>query len=102
MKFVVRENVSGKIGTYEKRFIVPDLSADTSGLKTSTIVFSNQREALKAAVGAAEKLTTKTVSANLLIDGDTKVMPNVGDTKIFRRRQNLFVTVALAATLVIA
>jgi len=92
MKFVVRENVSGKIGTYEKRFIVPDLSADTSGLKTSTIVFSNQREALKAAVGSAEKLTTKTVSANPLIDGDTMVMPNVGDTKIFRRRQNMFVT----------
>jgi len=92
MKFVVRENVSGKIGTYEKRFIVPDLSADTSGLKTSTIVFSNQREALKAAVGSAEKATTKTVSANPLIDGDTMVMPNVGDTKIFRRRQNMFVT----------
>ncbi len=92
MKFLVRENVTGKMGTYEKRFIVPDLSADTSGLKTSTIVFSNQREPLKAAVGSAEKLNTKVVSANPLIDGDTKVMPNVGDTKIFRRRQNLFVT----------
>jgi VWFA-related protein len=92
MKFLVRENVTGKMGTYEKRFIVPDLSADTSGLKTSTIVFSNQREALKAAVGSAEKLTTKTVSANPLIDGDTMVMPNVGDTKIFRRRQTMFVT----------
>ena len=43
-------------------------------------------------MGSAEKLTTKTVSANPLIDGDTKVMPNVGDTKIFRRRQNMFVT----------
>jgi VWFA-related protein len=92
MKFLVRENVTGKMGTYEKRFIVPDLSADTSGLKTSTIVWSNQRESLKAAVGAAEKLTTKTISANPLIDGDTKVMPNVGDTKVFRRRQNMFVT----------
>jgi VWFA-related protein len=93
MKFLVRENVTGKMGTYEKRFIVPDLSADTSGLKTSTIVYSNQRESLKAAVGTvADALKTKTVSANPLIDGDSKVMPNVGDTKIFRRRQNMFVT----------
>ncbi|HEY1758988.1 MAG TPA: VWA domain-containing protein [Bryobacteraceae bacterium] len=92
MKFLVRENVTGKMGTEIKSFFVPDLSADTSGLKTSTIVYSNQRESLKAAVGAAEKLTTKTVSANPLIDGDTKIMPNVGDTKIFRRRQNMFVT----------
>jgi hypothetical protein len=27
-----------------------------------------------------------------LIDGDTMIMPNVGDTKIFRRRQNMFVS----------
>ncbi len=92
MKFLVRENVTGKMGTYETRFIVPDLSADTSGLKTSTIVFSNQRAPLKSAVGSAEKANTKTVLADPLIDGDTKIMPNIGDTKVFRRRQNMFVT----------
>ncbi len=31
MKFLVRENVTGKMGTFETRFTVPDLSADTSG-----------------------------------------------------------------------
>ncbi len=92
MKFLVRENVTGKMGTYETRFIIPDLSADTSGLKTSTIVFSNQRAALKSAVGSAEKLNMKTVVADPLIDGDSKIMPNIGDTKVFRRRQNMFVT----------
>ena len=49
MKFLVRENVTGKMGTFETHFIVPDLSADTSGLKLSTIVLSNQRELLKSA-----------------------------------------------------
>jgi VWFA-related protein len=90
MKFLVRENVTGKMGTEERSFIVPDLSAETSGLKTSTIVLSNQRESLKAAVGSAEKLNVKTVSANPLIDGDSKVMPNI--THVFRRRQTMFVT----------
>ena len=90
MKFLVRENVTGKMGTFETRFIVPDLSADTSGLKLSSIVWSNQREQLKAAVGEAGKLVKKDVAANPLIDGDQKVMPNI--TRVFRRRQNLFVT----------
>jgi VWFA-related protein len=90
MKFLVRENVSGKMGTFETRFTIPDLSADTSGLKTSSIVWSSQREPLKAMVGAAEKLSKKDVAANPLIVGDEKVVPNI--TKVFRRRQNLSVS----------
>ena len=31
MKFVVRENITGKMGTFDTKFTVPDLSADTSG-----------------------------------------------------------------------
>jgi VWFA-related protein len=90
MKFLVRENVSGKIGTFETRFIVPDLSADTDELKLSTVIWSNQREPLAAAVGAAERVNRRYAAANPLIDGDQKIMPNI--THVFRRRQNLFVT----------
>ena len=90
MKFLVRENVTGKMGTFLYDFIVPDLSAETSGLKLSTIVLSNQRSAIKAAVGAAGPADKKDVAANPLIDGDQKTMPNL--TKVFRRRQNMFVT----------
>ncbi len=90
MKVLVRENVTGKMGTYVRSFIIPDLSADTSGLKLSTVVYSNQREALKAAVGAAGPANKKDIAANPLIDGDQKIMPNI--THLFRRRQNLYVT----------
>lgn len=91
IKFLVRENVSGKMGTVLQRFVVPDLSADTSGLKLSTVILSNQREPLKAAVGDANgKLDKKEVVANPLIDGEQMIMPNL--TKVFRRRQNMFVT----------
>ena len=90
MKVLVRENVSGKMGTYVRSFIIPDLSADTSGLKLSTVVYSNQREALKAAVGGAGPANKKDLAANPLIDGDQKIMPNI--THLFRRRQNLYVT----------
>jgi VWFA-related protein len=90
MKFVVRENVTGKMGTFETRFTVPDLSADTTGLKLSSIVWSGQREPLKAAVGAAEKITEKESLANPLIVNGEKVVPNI--TRVFRRGQNLYVT----------
>ena len=90
MKFVVRENVTGKMGTFETRFTVPDLSADTTGLKLSSVVWSSQREPLKAAVGAAEKIREKERLANpLIVDGE-KVVPNI--TRVFRRSQNLYVT----------
>jgi len=90
MKFLVRENITGKMGTFETRFAIPDLSAETSGLKLSTIVWSSQREPLKTAVGVAEKVTKKEISADPLIDGEEKVVPNI--THVFRRNQNLYVT----------
>jgi hypothetical protein len=90
MKFLVRENVTGKMGTFETHFTVPDLAADTSGLKLSSIVWSSQREPIRAAVGVAEKVTKKEVAANPLIVGDEKLVPNI--THVFRRSQNLYVT----------
>jgi len=90
LKFVVRENVTGKLGTFDTRFTIPDLSADTTGLKLSSIVWSSQREPLKAAVGAAEKITAKERLANPLIVGEEKIVPNI--TRVFRRSQNLYVT----------
>ncbi len=89
MKFVVRENITGKMGTFQTKFTVPDLAADTSGLKLSTIIWSSQREKVTAAVGSAEKINRKDLTANPLIVGDEKVIPNI--TKVFRRSQNLYV-----------
>ena len=89
MKFVARENVTGKMGTFETRFTVPDLSADTSGLKLSSIIWSSQREAVTAAVGTAARFTRRAIQANPLILGDQKVIPNI--THVFRRSQNLYV-----------
>ncbi len=89
-KFLVRENISGKMGTFETRFTVPDLAADTSGLKLSSIIWSSQREPLKAAVGVAEKTSRKEIDANPLIVGEEKLIPNI--THVFRRSQNLYLS----------
>ncbi len=90
MKFLVRENVTGKMGTFETRFTIPDLSADTSGLKLSTVIWSSQREPLKAAVGAAEKVSKKEAERQ---PADRRAMRRSSPTSrsVFRRNQNLYV-----------
>jgi VWFA-related protein len=90
IQFLVRENQSGKMGTFDARFVVPDLAADSMLLKTSSVIWSNQREQIKAAVGAAEKAPRRIVSADPLILGDEKIVPNI--TKVFRRSQNMYIT----------
>jgi VWFA-related protein len=90
MKFLVREDQTGKMGTFDTRFVVPDLAADSTVLKTSSVIWSSQREALKAAVGSAEKTNKKTVTSNPLILGEEKIVPSV--TKVFRRSQNLYIS----------
>ncbi len=90
MKFLVRENHSGKMGTFETRFVIPDLTADSMLLKTSSVIWSSQREAIKAAVGAAERTNKKAAAANPLVVGDEKIVPNI--TKLFRRSQNMYIS----------
>jgi VWFA-related protein len=90
IQFLVRENQSGKMGTFDARFVVPDLAADSMLLKTSSVIWSNQREQIKAAVGAAEHAPRRQTSADPLISGDEKIVPNI--TKVFRRSQNMYIT----------
>src|SRR5262249_3421257 len=86
----VQESVTGKIGTYELPFVVPDLSADTTGLKLSSIVWSSQKQPVKAAVASAEKTNKKQMDASPLVDGDEQIVPNI--SKVFKRGQDMYVT----------
>ncbi|HZU24453.1 MAG TPA: VWA domain-containing protein [Bryobacteraceae bacterium] len=88
LKFLARENRTGKMGTFETKFTVPDLTARSDYLHVSSVVWSNQREALQAAVGAAGN-QKKADAANPLVDGGRKLIPSV--TRVFRKDQNLYV-----------
>jgi VWFA-related protein len=89
LRFLVRENQSGKMGTFDTRFVVPDLTADSMTLKTSSVIWSGQKESIKAVVGAAEKSNQKTVDADPLIFGNEKIVPSI--TRVFRRSQNMYI-----------
>ncbi len=85
LRFVARENGEGKVGTFEAPFTIPDLAA-SKGLRTSSLVLSNQREPVTAQV-AGVKNDKKLLAINPLIDNGQKLVPNV--TRVFHPDQNL-------------
>ncbi|MBI4876702.1 MAG: VWA domain-containing protein [Acidobacteria bacterium] len=88
LKFLARENETGKLGTFETKFAIPDLAAQTSYLRLSSVVWASQREPLSAAVGVAERNRRRLATHPLVKDG-RKLVPSI--TKVFRKDQNLFV-----------
>lgn len=87
LRFVARENGDGKVGTFESPFTIPDLGAQKT-LRTSSLVLSNQREAITDQVGGV-KNSKKLLAANPLIADGQKLLPNV--TRVFRPAQTMLV-----------
>jgi VWFA-related protein len=85
LKFIARENGTGKVGTFETPFTIPDLNAEKT-LRTSSLVLSNQRQPVTEQVGGV-KNAKKLVAANPLISDGKQLMPNV--TKVFRPSQDM-------------
>jgi len=54
LKLLTRENEIGKMGTFETKFTVPDLTAEVKYLPISSVVLSNQRQDLKESLATAE------------------------------------------------
>jgi VWFA-related protein len=88
VKFLARENVTGKMGTFETKFTVPDLAAASPYLRTSSVVWSSQREPLKAAVGSSDR-SRRRFENHPLVQQDQKLVPSI--TKVYRKDQSLFV-----------
>jgi VWFA-related protein len=86
VRFLARENLTGKMGTFETKFTVPDLMTETKTLRLSSVIWSSQREKLSAAVGAAEKNKKEMANHPLIHDGE-KLVPSI--TKVFRKDQTL-------------
>lgn len=87
-KFLARENETGKMGTYETKFTIPDLAPDRPALKTSSVIWSNQREALSDSLAFADN-KKKLIEADPLVQDGRKLIPSI--THVFRKDQNLYV-----------
>ena len=87
LKFLARENLSGKMGTFETKFTIPDLNGGRS-MRLSSVIWSSQKEAIAAAVGSADN-NKKLTAANPLVQGAQKLVPSI--TRVFRKDQTLYV-----------
>jgi VWFA-related protein len=88
LKFLARENETGKMGTFETKFLIPDLTAEQKYLPISSVVLSNQREKLDAAIATAER-DRRLIAANPLVQDNQKLIPSV--TRVFRKDQDMYV-----------
>ncbi len=88
LKFLTRENRTGKMGTFEASFEIPDVTTESKSLRLSSIVWANQRELLTAAVGAAANQKNLLARHPLIHDGQ-KLVPSI--TRVFRKDQTLYV-----------
>jgi hypothetical protein len=87
LKMLVRENLTGKIGTFETKFAIPDLSASKETPKLSAVVWGAQRIAAGETVGVAGKKAVKQASKHPLVWDGQKLLPSV--TRTFRPGQTL-------------
>jgi VWFA-related protein len=90
LKFLVRENETGKIGTYEQKFTVPNLTSDQPILPTSSVILSNQIQPMTEALYSAEK-DKKLLEENPLVQNKEKLIPSV--TRVFKKNQEMYVYV---------
>jgi VWFA-related protein len=88
LKFLTRENETGKMGTFETKFVVPDLAQKSDTLHVSSVVWSSQREPLEAAVGNAGT-NKKILASDPLVHENERLIPSI--TRAFRRDQNLLI-----------
>jgi VWFA-related protein len=90
LKVLVRENETGKIGTFEQKFTVPNLTTDQPTLPTSSVILSNQIQPITDALYSAEK-DKKLLDQNPLMQNKEKLVPSV--TRVFKKNQEMYVYV---------
>lgn len=88
LKFLVRENETGKMGTYEQKFVVPDLVGGLPVLPTSSVILSAERQPINAALYTAEK-DKKLLAENPLVLENQQLIPSV--TRVFRKDKDMYV-----------
>ncbi len=87
VRFLARENQTGKMGTFETSLTVPDLNTEKS-LRVSSIIYSSDRKPATATVGAANS-DRRALANDPLIESGQKMAPSI--TRAFRKDQTMYV-----------
>src|ERR1039457_4357585 len=91
IKFLARDDETGRIGTYQTNFVIPNLNKEEKHIPISSVVLSSQRVDLKEALfdAAKAKDMAKEAAVNPLVQDGKKLVPSV--TRVFSTTRELFV-----------
>ncbi len=89
LKFLARDAETGRIGTYEMSFVIPNLNKEDKRIPISSVVLSSQRVELRDALFNASKDKGLNDSVNPLVQEGQKLIPSV--TRVFSRERNMYV-----------
>lgn len=89
IKFLARDAETGRIGTYEAKFVVPNLNKEDKRIPISSVVLSSQRVELKEALYNAAKDKGQAEVASPLVQDGQKLIPSV--TRVFSKSRDMYV-----------
>lgn len=91
IKVLARDNETGRIGTYQASFVVPNLNRETKRVAISSIVLSSQRIDIREALYnvAKEKELSKADAVNPLVQDRQKLVPSV--TRVFHKTKPIYI-----------
>lgn len=85
IKLLARNNETGRMGTYETAFTVPNLNKEEQRIPISSVVLSSQRVEMTDAINAGNKMQ----AANPLVADGRKLVPSV--TRVFSKSHEMYV-----------
>jgi VWFA-related protein len=91
IKFLARDDETGRIGTYQTVFVIPNLNKEDQRVPISSVVLSSQRVDLKEVLYDVEKGAhkKKEVAVNPLVQNGKKLVPSV--TRVFSTSHEMYV-----------
>ncbi len=91
IKFLARDDETGRIGTFQTSFVIPNLNKENKRVALSSVVLSGQRAELKDAIynASKQKERAKEDAANPLVLNGLKLIPSV--TRVFSKSRDLYV-----------
>ena len=91
IKFLARDDETGRIGTYQTTFVIPNLNKQEKRVPLSAVVLSSQRVDLKDAIydAAKAKDRAKDEAVNPLVQEGKKLIPSV--TRVFGTGRQIYV-----------
>jgi len=91
IKVLGRDDETGRIGTFQSTFVIPNLNKETKQVPISSVVLSSERKSYAEAIYnvAKEKDQVKQAAANPLMQNGQQLIPSV--TRVFSKSRSLTV-----------